>query len=187
MASVDDINALLPQTQCGQCGYNGCLPYAEALALGQAEINQCPPGGDEGIRDLANLLNLPVKPLNPIHGVTKPAQVALIIEQLCIGCAKCIVACPVDAIVGAAKFMHTVISSECTGCELCVPPCPVDCIVMQPVVAAPGVDRRVKAVLAKRRYDARNLRLQQQARIQAEKAKARKAAVTALKQTSNET
>lgn len=180
MVSVEEINALLPQTQCGQCGYNGCLPYAQALALGQADINQCPPGGEAGIRDLASLLNVVAKPLNPKHGVTKPAQVALIIEQTCIGCAKCLVACPVDAIVGAAKFMHTVISSECTGCELCVPPCPVDCIVMQPIVESKGVDRRAKALLAKRRYDARNLRKQQQALIKAEKAKAKKAAVVAL-------
>lgn len=127
---VEKIDAILPQTQCGQCGFPGCKPYAEAIAKGEADINQCPPGGDEGIRKLADLLGRDVKPLNAAHGEPKPKSVAIIDEQTCIGCTLCIQACPVDAIVGAAKQMHTVIAAECTGCELCVAPCPVDCIAM---------------------------------------------------------
>jgi len=122
------IDMLLPQTQCGQCGYPGCLPYARAMARGQADINQCPPGGPDTITALAALLHRPVKPLNPENGVHKPKRLALIDESRCIGCTKCIQACPVDAIVGASKLMHTVIAGACTGCELCIPPCPVDCI-----------------------------------------------------------
>jgi electron transport complex protein RnfB len=125
---VDQIDALLPQTQCAQCGYPGCRPYAEAIASEQADINQCPPGGEAGIQALADLLGREVKPLNPENGEEKPKTVVLIDEQRCIGCTLCIQACPVDAIVGAAKLMHTVIESECTGCNLCLPPCPVDCI-----------------------------------------------------------
>ena len=127
---VDQIDAVLPQTQCGQCGYPGCRPYAEAIAGGEAPINQCPPGGDAGIQALATLLDREVIPLNAENGVEKPAAVAFIREAECIGCTLCIQACPVDAIVGAAKRMHTVIAAECTGCELCLPPCPVDCIDM---------------------------------------------------------
>lgn len=127
---VDRIDALLPQTQCGQCSYPGCRPYAEAIARGEADINQCPPGGEAGIRALAELLGREPKPLNPDNGVEKPRRVAVIDEAVCIGCTLCIQACPVDAIVGAAKLMHTVIESECTGCDLCLPPCPVDCIAM---------------------------------------------------------
>lgn len=130
---VEKIDTLLPQTQCGQCGYPGCRPYAQAIAEGRADINQCPPGGEEGIRQLAELLGVEPKPLNPAHGQTKPKAVALIDEGLCIGCTLCLQACPVDAIVGAAKQMHTVIAAECTGCELCLPPCPVDCIAMVPL------------------------------------------------------
>ena len=130
---VDKIDAILPQTQCGQCGYPGCKPYAEAIANGEAEINQCPPGGEEGIRKLADLLGREFKPLSEEHGVEKPKAVAVIDEQTCIGCTLCIQACPVDAIVGAAKQMHTVVADLCTGCELCVPPCPADCIDMVPV------------------------------------------------------
>ena len=125
---VERIDALLPQTQCGQCGYPGCRPYAEAIAKGEADINQCPPGGDAGIRALADLLGREPKPLNPEYGEEKPKTVVAIDESRCIGCTLCIQACPVDAIVGAAKLMHTVIESECTGCDLCLPPCPVDCI-----------------------------------------------------------
>ncbi len=128
---VDKIDAILPQTQCGQCGYPGCRPYANAIADGEADINQCPPGGDEGVRKLADLLGREYKPLNEEHGVEKPRAVAFIDEQTCIGCTLCIQACPVDAIVGAAKQMHTVVEAECTGCELCVAPCPVDCITME--------------------------------------------------------
>jgi Na+-translocating ferredoxin:NAD+ oxidoreductase subunit B len=125
---VAQIDALLPQTQCAQCGYPGCRPYAEAIARGEADINQCPPGGEYGIRALAELLGVEGKPLSAEHGVVKPPQVALIREAECIGCTKCIQACPVDAIVGANKLMHTVVAELCTGCELCLPPCPVDCI-----------------------------------------------------------
>jgi len=130
---VTAIDRVLPQTQCGQCGYPGCRPYAAAIASGEADINQCPPGGTAGVRKLADLLGRAPKPLNPEHGIEKPAVVALIVEEDCIGCTKCIQACPVDAIVGAPKRMHTVIADLCTGCELCLPPCPVDCIALLPV------------------------------------------------------
>jgi len=125
------IELLLPQTQCGQCGFSGCAPYAEAIANGDA-INKCPPGGDRTIRHLANLMHLPVIALDPEHGELASPSIAYIREAECIGCTKCMQACPVDAIVGAAKLMHTVIASECTGCDLCVEPCPVDCIDMLP-------------------------------------------------------
>ena len=127
---ADEINNILPQTQCGQCGYPGCRPYAEAIANGEA-INKCPPGGEAGIQALADLLDLEPLPLDAEHGEAKKVTtVAFIREDECIGCTKCIQACPVDAILGAAKQMHTVIISECTGCDLCVEPCPVDCIDM---------------------------------------------------------
>ena len=128
---VEKIEAILPQTQCGQCGFPGCKPYAEAIAEGEVDINLCPPGGQEGVRKLADLLGREVKPLNAEE---KPKQVAIIDEQTCIGCTLCIQACPVDAIVGAAKQMHTVVTSLCTGCELCVKPCPVECIRMERIV-----------------------------------------------------
>lgn len=134
---VDQIDAVLPQTQCGQCGYPGCRPYAEAIAAGEADINQCPPGGEAGIAALADLLGREAKPLNPDNGAEQVKEVALIDESRCIGCTLCIQACPVDAILGAAKQMHTVIAAECTGCKLCLPPCPVDCIDM--VEAADGL------------------------------------------------
>ena len=127
---VDQIDQLLPQTQCAQCGYPGCRPYAEAIASGAADINQCPPGGETAINALADLLGLEAKALNPENGEDKPLTVAVIDEAVCIGCTLCIQACPVDAIVGASKQMHTVIAAECTGCDLCLPPCPVDCIEM---------------------------------------------------------
>lgn len=131
---VDKIDALLPQTQCGQCTYAGCRPYAQAIANGEADINQCPPGGETTIIALADLLGRDPKPLNPEHGVEEEVKtVAVIDEEICIGCTLCIQACPVDAILGAAKQMHTVIADECTGCDLCLPPCPVDCIEMVPV------------------------------------------------------
>ncbi len=130
---VDRIDALLPQTQCGQCTYAGCRPYAEAIAAGEADINQCPPGGETTIKALADLLGRDPKPLNPEHGEHKEKTVVIIDENVCIGCTLCIQACPVDAIVGAAKQMHTVIASECTGCNLCIPPCPVECIHILPV------------------------------------------------------
>ena len=130
MNLADQIDDLLPQTQCTQCGFRGCRPYAEAIARGEADINQCPPGGAQGIAKLAALVGREVIPLNPVHGVEKPLAAALIDEQWCIGCTLCIQACPVDAIVGAPKRMHTVLLERCTGCELCVSPCPVDCIEM---------------------------------------------------------
>ena len=126
------VDALLPQTQCGQCNYAGCRPYARAIVAGEADINQCPPGGDTTIANLAALLGRERKPLNPLHGTTTPPMLAVIDEAVCIGCTICIQACPVDAILGASKRMHTVIADECTGCELCVAPCPVDCIDMVP-------------------------------------------------------
>lgn len=126
---VDKIDAILPQTQCGQCTYAGCRPYAEAIAKGEADINQCPPGGEAVIIALADLLDVEVIPLNAEHGEEKESKTVVYIdENTCIGCTLCIQACPVDAILGAAKHMHTVIESECTGCDLCIPPCPVDCI-----------------------------------------------------------
>lgn len=134
-ALVERIDRVLPQTQCGQCGYPGCKPYARAIALGEADINQCPPGGEAGIRTLAQLLSREIKALNPDNGIEKPPVLALIREAECIGCTKCIQACPVDAIIGAPKAMHTVLADLCTGCELCVPPCPVDCIDLIPAPA----------------------------------------------------
>jgi electron transport complex protein RnfB len=132
-ALAQRIDALLPQTQCTKCGYAGCRPYADAIASGQASYNQCPPGGAQGVARLAGLLGRPIIPLNPENGVERPRPRAVIDESLCIGCTLCLQACPVDAIVGAAKLMHTVIEDRCTGCDLCVPPCPVDCIDMVPV------------------------------------------------------
>lgn len=131
-ALADQIDALLPQTQCGQCGFPGCRPYAEAIASGEAPINRCPPGGERGIAALAALLGQPTIPLDPDYGIEKPLEVAFIHEDACIGCVKCIQACPVDAIVGASRHMHTIVTDLCTGCELCVPACPVDCIDMVP-------------------------------------------------------
>ena len=125
---ADKIESLLPQTQCGQCDYAGCRPYAEAIANDEAEINRCVPGGEDTIQELATLLDREALPLDEELGEEKPPIVAEIIEEICIGCTKCIQACPVDAILGSAKHMHTVIAAECTGCELCLPPCPVDCI-----------------------------------------------------------
>lgn len=129
---VEQVDALLPQTQCGQCGYPGCRPYAEAIANGD-DINKCPPGGEATIKNLAELMGVDAKPLDSAHGTENIKKVAFIREDECIGCTKCIQACPVDAILGAAKQMHTVIEDECTGCDLCVEPCPVDCIDMLPV------------------------------------------------------
>lgn len=133
---IERINDLLPQTQCGRCTFKGCKPYATAVAQGEADINQCPPGGDSTAAALADLLGREPKRVDPKFGIM-PSQtaVAWIDEPACIGCTKCIQACPVDAIVGASKFMHTVIAAQCTGCELCIPPCPVDCIEMRPAAS----------------------------------------------------
>ena len=131
-ASVDAIDALLPQTQCTRCGYNGCLPYAQALASGEAAINRCPPGGSDTIQRLAELLDTPVLPLDASCGVESTPQVVWIDPQRCIGCARCLPPCPVDAIVGAQRQLHVVLEDRCTGCELCIAPCPVDCIVLRP-------------------------------------------------------
>lgn len=144
---VEQINNILPQTQCGQCNYPGCKPYAEAIANSEAPINQCPPGGQEGIRKLAELLDVEVLELNPENGEEEADQVVEIVEADCIGCTKCIQVCPVDAIVGAAKHMHTVILSECTGCDLCIPACPVDCIIRIPAPLPGSLQRQQKPAL----------------------------------------
>lgn len=158
------IDALLPQTQCTRCGYPACLPYAQAIARGEADIDQCPPGGQAGVDALAALLGRATKPLNGAFGVEAAPTVAVIDEALCIGCTKCIQACPVDAIVGAAKRMHSILVAECTGCELCIPPCPVDCISMTALALEP-LPRAVvlgRAERARRRFDARNRRLERE-------------------------
>lgn len=136
---AEKIDAILPQTQCGQCGFVGCRPYAEAMAKGEADINRCPPGGEAVIKSLAELLGVEAKPLDAEAGEASDVPlVAVIDENTCIGCTLCIQACPVDAIVGAAKHMHTIIESECTGCKLCLPPCPVDCIAIVPLKVEPS-------------------------------------------------
>jgi electron transport complex protein RnfB len=183
---ADRIEDVLPQTQCTKCGYDGCRPYAEAIAAGTAEINQCPPGGAEGIARLSSVIGRKVIPLNPVNGLERPRAVAYIDESLCIGCTLCIQACPVDAIVGAAKLMHTVVPSLCTGCDLCVTPCPVDCIVMYPVTESTGwaAWSQPDADAARERHDFRAMRLKRDkqendARLAA-KAEAKMAAVQAL-------
>jgi electron transport complex protein RnfB len=153
------IDALLPQTQCTRCGYPACLDYAQAIARDEADINQCPPGGHAGIVALATLLGRAIKPLNPANGVEKPREVALIDEDTCIGCTKCIQACPVDAIVGASKMMHTILVEECTGCELCIAPCPVDCIAMVPATVDAQETALELAPRYRARYAAHNTRL----------------------------
>jgi electron transport complex protein RnfB len=160
-ALAERLDAALPQTQCTRCGYPDCRGYAAALAKGEAGINQCPPGGAEGIARLASITGRPVIPLDAVHGHEGPRGLAVIDEAWCIGCTLCIKACPVDCIVGAAKKMHTVIEAECTGCELCIPACPVDCIVMEPATgdltgwAAWSAEQ---AGLARERYGARQQR-----------------------------
>jgi electron transport complex protein RnfB len=183
---ADRIEDVLPQTQCTKCGYQGCRPYAEAIAAGEAQINQCPPGGAEGIRRLSAVTGYPVIPLNPVNGLERPRAVAFIDEALCIGCTLCIQACPVDSIMGAAKQMHTVIPELCTGCDLCVPACPVDCIVMYPVTESTGWDAWTQndADAARSRHDFRAEHLKREreendARLAA-KAKAKMEAVARL-------
>jgi electron transport complex protein RnfB len=169
------VDALLPQTQCTRCGYPGCRPYAAAIVSGEAQINQCPPGGAATIHALAKLLGRDVLPLNPANGIESAPRVAWIDEARCIGCARCLPPCPVDAIIGAAKYMHTVLVERCTGCELCLAPCPVDCIEMRPV-AAPGATH---VELNRARYDAHTRRLQQRADERQREIDAMKAAAVA--------
>jgi electron transport complex protein RnfB len=166
---IDQIDALLPQTQCAKCGYPGCRPYAEAIIQGEADIDQCPPGGAVGVAKLATLLGRAPKPLNPAYGAERPRAAALIDESWCIGCTLCIRACPMDAIVGAPKRMHTVLLEHCTGCELCLPPCPVDCIEMVDLealarrgvsISDPGPERR--AARARIRYQFHRVRAQRE-------------------------
>ena len=177
MASVDDIDTLLPQTQCTRCGYAGCRPYAQAIAAGEAEINQCPPGGAATIATLAALLGRPRLPLNPANGAEGPALVAQIDEEACIGCAKCLPPCPVDAIIGTHRLMHTVVLALCTGCELCIAPCPVDCISMVPRAAVPGAPREPSRHENGERYAAHGARLAARAARQAALLHARKHSV----------
>ncbi len=175
---ADRIEDLLPQTQCTKCGYPACRPYAEAVARGEANYNQCPPGGAEGIARLAALLGKPVIPLNSANGVERPRPLAVIDEQVCIGCTLCMQACPVDAIVGAPKQMHTVIVELCTGCDLCVPPCPVDCIAMPSVTGnATGWDAwsQSQADAARERHNRREARLAREREAAEARAAARRA------------
>lgn len=158
---IDRIDALLPQTQCTRCGYPACRPYAEAIAIGATDINRCPPGGAAGIRALAALLGRAETALDPECGEEAPMQLAAIREAECIGCLKCVQACPVDAIVGASKRIHVVIADRCTGCELCLPPCPVDCIDLVPAPSHRQAANESEA--ARKRYSFRQFRLQREA------------------------
>ncbi len=169
-ALIEKIDAILPQTQCGKCGYPGCRPYAEAIANKEADINQCPPGGEEGIRELANLLGVKFLPFAP-DVVLKPPSVAFIDENICIGCTLCLQACPVDAISGASKQMHTIIAPLCTGCELCIAPCPVDCISMLPLPQEilTRAKKRAAANAARERYHFRLERIERDKREKAER------------------
>ncbi|REG61607.1 electron transport complex protein RnfB [Paraburkholderia sp. BL6669N2] len=187
---ADRIEDLLPQTQCTKCGYPACRPYAEAVASGKANYNQCPPGGAEGIARLAALLGKPVIPLNSANGVERPRPLAVIDEQVCIGCTLCMQACPVDAIVGAPKQMHTVIVELCTGCDLCVPPCPVDCIALPPVTGeATGWNAwsQAQADAARARHDRREARLAREREAAEARAAARRAGSTLTAQVTETT
>ncbi len=168
-ALADRLDQLLPQTQCTRCGYRGCRPYAEALASGAADFDQCPPGGEATAAALAAVLGRPAKPVNPVHGAEGPPRVAVIDETVCIGCAKCLPACPVDAIIGARRQLHTVVAVECSGCELCLPPCPVDCITM---VDAGSTTLSLERLLAlaggyRERYRAHEARAESRAALRA--------------------
>ena len=174
LAMAARIDAILPQTQCGKCGYSGCMPYAEAIASGEADINKCPPGGEEGIHELAALLGIEFKPFD--EGVVlQPPSVAFIDENLCIGCTLCLQACPVDAISGASKQMHTIIAPLCTGCELCIAPCPVDCISMLPLPPTTRSEQSARdkkhatAKATRERYQFRLERIERDKRDKAEK------------------
>ena len=170
---IQAIDALLPQTQCTRCGYPGCLPYAAAIAQGTA-INQCPPGGSATIAALARLLGREVLPLNPDNGVEAAPRVAVIDETRCIGCAKCLPPCPVDAIIGAPRFMHTVAAELCNGCELCIAPCPVDCISMVELTTAAAPAGAPTAAANRQRYQAHAARVQRRAAERAALLAARK-------------
>lgn len=173
---VQQINQALPQTQCTRCGYPDCEAYAEAIVRGEAGINQCPPGGAEGIERLASLTGQPVRPLDRSRGIEGPLTVAVIDETWCIGCTLCIKACPTDAIVGTHKRMHTVLEQHCTGCELCLPVCPVDCIgleVVDPHTSGWKAWSAEQAAHAKARYDARKLRLIREKREHEERLEAK--------------
>lgn len=161
---ANQIEHLLPQTQCTKCGFDACRPYAQAVATGHASYNQCPPGGAEGVARLARLLGKPVIPLNPVNGIERTRTRAVIDEAVCIGCTLCIQACPVDAIIGAAKQMHAVLPSLCTGCDLCIAPCPVDCITMENVTTTTGwaAWSQAQADAARSRHDFRAMRLQRE-------------------------
>ena len=166
MSLVEQLNNALPQTQCTRCGYPDCQRYAEAIVQGEADINQCPPGGIEGVERLAALTGKPTLPLNPENGLEGPRTIAIIDEDWCIGCTLCIAACPTDAIVGANKRMHTVVEAYCTGCELCIPACPVDCISLEPIdikLSGWASWPQELADLARQRYDARTARLKREA------------------------
>jgi electron transport complex protein RnfB len=170
---VKAIDALLPQTQCTRCGFQGCLPYATAIAQG-TPINQCPPGGAATIRALAQLLGRAVVPLNAANGAEAPPRVAVIDETRCIGCAKCLPPCPVDAIIGAPRFLHTVAAQLCTGCELCIAPCPVDCITMVDLGAQPMPDGAPSPAENRQRFQAHEARAQRRAAERAALLAARK-------------
>ena len=159
---TDTLDALLPQTQCARCGYDACRPYAQALAAGECDLNRCPPGGDEVIAALAAVLGRPARPLDATRGAPPPPQRAWIDPDVCIGCTKCIQACPVDAIVGAAKRLHGVLAAECNGCGLCVAPCPVDCIHLLAQAEPTAAERAARAATNRHRYDARQRRLASQ-------------------------
>ena len=166
MSLIEQINNALPQTQCTRCGYPDCQRYAEAIAKGEADINQCPPGGTEGVDRLAALTGKPATPLNPENGLEGPRTIAIIDEAWCIGCTLCIAACPTYAIVGANKRMHTVVEPYCTGCELCIPACPVDCISLEPIdinLSGWASWPQELADLARQRYDLRTTRLKREA------------------------
>jgi Na+-translocating ferredoxin:NAD+ oxidoreductase subunit B len=176
MPTAEDIDALLPQTQCTRCGYEGCRPYAQAIAAGEAPINQCPPGGAATIEALARLLGRAPLALNPANGIEGPPLVALIDEEACIGCARCLPPCPVDAIIGARRQTHTVVLSLCNGCELCIAPCPVDCISMVPRAAVPEAPREPSAAENRARYAAHGARLTSRAAARSALLSARKQA-----------
>ncbi len=166
MSLVEQLNNALPQTQCTRCGYPDCQRYAQAIVHGEADINQCPPGGTEGVERLAALTGKPATPLNPENGLEGPRTIAFIDEAWCIGCTLCIAACPTDAIVGANKRMHTVVEPYCTGCELCIPACPVDCISLEPIdinLSGWASWPQELADLARQRYDVRTARLKREA------------------------